>query len=299
MSLDCGHPQDLQPTRVCRHLWENNAHVDFAYIFTEGGLEHRICAACARNPAEIQTQLRTLCAHCLDVLEFRGWENLNRRPAILERQTELAFSHHEIRLKPEMLKDISAVQPVIPSNSSSWVAVTNDGHVVQIDLTETPHVSNLYRVQPTELSLTDEIALAVSPGAVYLAIANKQGSTGVVIRTADGQPTMKLNRGIYHPEQTPFPVTFVTLEGKLYVVHGTNWNRVDISDPETGRLLTERFPTSYHQGESRPAHYLDYFHGQLIMSPGNDWIAEYGWMWHPIGSVRCWNFPQWLRNIVW
>ncbi|MBI5957350.1 MAG: hypothetical protein HY866_01350 [Chloroflexi bacterium] len=298
MPLDCGHQPDLQSIRVCRHIWENNTNVDFAFIFTEDELEHRICSACARKPAEIQTQLRTICAQCLDALEFRGLEDIERRPGIRERQNDLIFVHQEIQLKPGILTDSCAVQPIPGSSSALWLAVTVGGQVVRIDLTER-YISILFRVQPTELPLTDKVLLALSPDAAYIAIANKLGSTGIIIQTADGQPTMKLDRGNYYPEQTPFPVAFVVLNNELYVIHGTNGNRLDISDPKTGRLLTERSPTSYRQGEPRPAHYLDYFHGQLIVSPNNEWAAEYGWVWHPIGHVRCWNLPQWLNGNVW
>lgn len=297
MVLDCGHQQDLQVIRVCRHIWEDNANVDFAFTFTEGGLEYRICPTCARKPTEIQACLRTICAQCLDGLEFRGLENLERRPEIRERQTKLTFMH-EIRLKSETLKDICAIQPISDSRRSLWLAVRASGQVVEIDWTEM-RVLDLFHMQPAELPLTDDVLLEVSPQADYIAVANRLGSTGVVIRISDGQPTMKLNRGKYYPEETPFPVAFVELDRELYLVHSTDWNRLDISDPKTGRLLTERSPTSYRQGESRPAHYLDYFHGELFVSPNNGWIAEYGWMWHPIGYVRCWNVGQWLHNNIW
>jgi hypothetical protein len=299
MPLDCGHPYDLQHLKVCRHIWEHNASADFAYVFTEDELECRICVACARMPNEFQSHLRSICTQCLDKLEFRGLELLSRQPGIRERKTEQTFIHRQVRMDPELAKDIRTIEPIPYSKKTQWVAVTADGRVVKIDLTHEPHVLDLFRVQPEELLLSDQILLEVSLFAEFVVVANKFGEAGLVINTSARQITMKLNRGNHYPEHTLFPAVFIELNNELYVVHSTAWNRLDISDPETGKLLTERAPTSYKQDEPEPTHYLDYSHTQLIVSPDNQWVAEYGWVWHPIGYVRCWNIQQWLNTNAW
>lgn len=86
------------------------------------------------------------------------------------------------------------------------------------------------------------------------------------------------------------------------LVHGTKWNRLDISDPLTGELLTSRVDPELKIVNNEPIsseHYLDYFHGQLSVSPNNNWLIDNGWEWHPLGSVTSWNINEWIINNVW
>src|SRR5262249_44448040 len=82
-------------------------------------------------------------------------------------------------------------------------------------------------------------------------------------------------------------------------IHRTAWNRLDLSDPASGRLLTERGPTSFRRGEERPEHYLDYFHGALYLSPQNRFVLDDGWVWHPVGIPRVWSLERWISDNVW
>jgi hypothetical protein len=82
-------------------------------------------------------------------------------------------------------------------------------------------------------------------------------------------------------------------------IHRTDWNRLDVSDPSTGKSLTERPLTSYRQGEERPAHDLDYFHGALHVSPNDIHILDDGWVWHPVGIPTSWELRPWLDGNVW
>jgi hypothetical protein len=110
---------------------------------------------------------------------------------------------------------------------------------------------------------------------------------------------MRLDRGTYHVEHSNFPVAFAQIDGRLLLVHGTDWNRLDVSDPRTGGLLTDRSPTSYRRDEERPEHYLDYFHGGLAASPDGEWIVDNGWVWHPVGIVSSWSLRRWLEGNPW
>lgn len=141
--------------------------------------------------------------------------------------------------------------------------------------------------------------LQVSPNGDLVAVANRYGEKGVVLDLATGRPSMKLLRDNGHEDVSCFPLSFIELDGRLLLIHGTAWNRLDVSDARTGTLLTEREPTSYAQGEPRPQHYLDYFHCQLVVSPGQQYIVDNGWVWHPLGVVVTWSLPVWLRKNVW
>ena len=110
---------------------------------------------------------------------------------------------------------------------------------------------------------------------------------------------MQLDRKNYHVDVCDFPIAFIEQNNRTLLIHATNWNRLDISDPETRQLLTDRIPTSYKKGETQPEHYLDYFHCELTVSPDQQWIADNGWVWHPVGAVRTWNIDRWMGENVW
>jgi hypothetical protein len=108
-----------------------------------------------------------------------------------------------------------------------------------------------------------------------------------------------LDGGDYHPETVPFSFAFVRWQGSVVVIHRTAWNRLDVSDASTGQLLSDRNPTSYRQGEERPQHYLDYFHGGLYLSPSGKHILDDGWVWHPVGIPVIWSIDCWLTANAW
>ncbi|MEZ4446946.1 MAG: hypothetical protein R3B72_48145 [Polyangiaceae bacterium] len=128
------------------------------------------------------------------------------------------------------------------------------------------------------------------------AVVNDYGRQGQVIDLRHGRVTMQLDGGDYHPDTVPFSAAFVDVGGRSLLAHRTSWNRLDLSDPRDGALLTARGPTSYRRGEERPEHYLDYFHGALRVSPSHRRIADDGWVWHPIGVVTTWELEPWLAD---
>jgi len=123
-------------------------------------------------------------------------------------------------------------------------------------------------------------------------------SSGAALRVT-GQKLMQLERDDYHEDVSSFPLALCEIGNRLLLIHGTEWNRLDISDARTGVMLTQRNPTSLKQGEVKPPHYLDYFHSQLSVSPGQQFIADNGWVWQPFGVVETWNLRHWLEANVW
>jgi hypothetical protein len=71
-----------------------------------------------------------------------------------------------------------------------------------------------------------------------------------------------------------------------------------VTDPATGALLTSREHGPIPEG-ARPEHDLDYFHGALYLSPAGEWLADDGWVWHPVGRVRAFSLARWLEENVW
>src|SRR6185436_11489813 len=91
----------------------------------------------------------------------------------------------------------------------------------------------------------------------FAGIVNDYGRYGQVIDLRTGKVTIALDGGEYYPETVPFSFAFADVQGRVVAIHRTAWNRLDISDPLSGDLITKRDPTSYRSGETQPEHYLD------------------------------------------
>ncbi len=133
----------------------------------------------------------------------------------------------------------------------------------------------------------------------YAAIVVDHGQQGVVVWTATGEVTQRLDGGAYYEETVPFSVCFVRHGGRDVLIHRSAWNRLDASDPATGELLTARHITPYESGDTLPEHHLDYFHGKLLPSPDGYRLFDDGWVWHPIALPRAWSVTDWLDTNPW
>ncbi len=90
----------------------------------------------------------------------------------------------------------------------------------------------------------------------------------------------------------------VKRDNHTLLVHGTDWNRLDITDLVTGTLMTERNAPTYVPGQ-QVEHYLDYFHAGLLLSPDGEWIADNGWVWGSSSLTTAWSLKRWLETNVW
>jgi hypothetical protein len=268
---------------------------------------------CAKTPDETDGRLVLACSECFKAVEKDGgWEGILGTPEVLiSTRRDLRFEHETAELPELSGLTVIDLQP-IEASAGLWLACTSTGSLIEINPVQRS-VRTMAQVPPDGLdfdngvvSETSEswthgprITLRVSRKGEMAAVANTYGRRGVVLDLITGQVTMRLLRDEYHEDVSAFPLAFCELDDRLVVIHGTQWNRLDVSDARTGVLLTQRQPTSYLQGEGRPAHYLDYFHCQLSVSPGQQFIADNGWVWHPVGVVTTWSLPRWLHENVW
>jgi hypothetical protein len=177
-----------------------------------------------------------------------------------------------------------------------WAALTFTGELLEVGPS-----GILIQAQSLDLAginLRQNVVLRLSPSGRLAAIAEDLGRRGCVFDLASETMIMPLLRDGYHTEFSPFPLAFTNFHGQELLVHGTAWNRLEVSNPLTGDCLTLREPNQY-TAEVRPEHYLDYFHSSLLLSPDGRWIAEDGWMWHPLGIVRTWSLEAWVGGNVW
>jgi len=197
------------------------------------------------------------------------------------------------------------IAPVNQENQSIWLMLAEDGQLLRhcADRVESEVVGRISLPSEPARDPFDGHTLArrlhVSHDGNFASVVSDYGQYGQVIDLRSGKITLKLDGGDYEPDTVPFSFRFASWQGQVVVIHRTAWNRLDVSDASSGRLLSERGPTAYLTGEQRPEHYLDYFHGALYLSPNGTRILDDGWVWHPVGIPVVWSVDQWLSGNVW
>ena len=294
--FDCGHRGAAAPGRVCAHLL-GSADPDHLQRFTGKGLAfHLVCPACRDVPED---RLRTACLECFAHVQQEGsWEGVVGQPEVFSRLSSLSFSHQTVHAPGLRRVDVLDVQPVQAVDRQLYIALTRTEGLYRLDLDAGTAVP-LFRLPGAVVNLEAPVALLLSRDGRLAVVANTHGRHGVVIDLDSGQTTMRLERDDYHNAHCPFPLAFCEDNGRLLLIHATGWNRLEVSDPRTGELLTARGPTSYQEGEERPQHYLDYFHGSLAVSPDGAYVADSGWVWSPVGAPSVWGIGPWLHGNAW
>lgn len=125
----------------------------------------------------------------------------------------------------------------------------------------------------------------------YVCVVQQKGSEGVVIDLSNPNFQKKLNRGNYHIESCEFPIAFYEKDNQTFLIHGTDWNRLDITCLETDELLTDRI-VDY----DTDSNYFDYFHSALLVSPDGKNFTSNGWHWHPFGQIYCFKIDDFLEK---
>lgn len=134
----------------------------------------------------------------------------------------------------------------------------------------------------------------------YLALSyrdtkNCSTNRGFVLNLESMEVVLDLDLGSYRTGHTDFPLQFFMLDQRELVIHGTDWNRLDITDLQTGELLTNRNLEDIPEGEDDWDCFSEW-NGHIVVSPNQARAACVGWVWHPIGVVHSWRLDNWLRD---
>lgn len=266
----------MERFRVCRHLLGKDQH--HVVRFTGHGTEcEYLCDACVVGPAEIVAA----CRACRDA---SGWEyRIVGEPQIVSEPSSITALHRRCGFAWPAFVDL---QPLLDGERARWIGVAADATLHEVDLD-----AGTTRVLVDPGVGFEHPMLCLSRSGTLAAVVERYGLRGVVLDLAARRTVMQLARDGYHEEHCVFPIAFLERGGRTLLVHGPGSNRLDIVDPHTGEPLTPR-----PEIEHGDAHALDYFHCGLTISRDGAWIADNGWVWHPVGIVTAWNVDAWLAN---
>ncbi|MER5890249.1 hypothetical protein ABT160_41020 [Streptomyces sp. NPDC001941] len=283
-----------------------------------GGPEHEARApetapAPALAPAPAPA-LAPVTAELVEGLEGGAyWEGVIGFPEPDDTPDQLTVLRHQLDLRIDAVR---AVVPVVEGDGERWILATDDA-LVELDTAtgSARRITGLADVLPEALPGAEDepesaweavfgteagdLVLAADRAGRYVAVAPAGGRYGVVVETATGAVAMELDRGDYHEDVCRFPLAFAEVSGRTVLLHATDWNRMDCSDPATGACLTERGTPEYSEESGPGAHYLDYFFCGLTVSPGGRRVVSDGWCWQPFGLLAIWDLDAWLHDNPW
>lgn len=272
----CCDSPDEDHTRVCVHVfneWQElkeKTTLPYHFRFAAGNPKYELVCEDCGNAGSAAT--RSLCYDCCDtVISKKALRRADMGPKVVDKEVGLRAEVHPLTFKA----DIQAVASV--SVGGGWFAVTSDHRVISFNSEDSKFrvVAKLHDVFPTENALG---ILSDRSGSMVV-VFEESKSKAVVLDTERGRVLLSLNRGDYCTQNCQYPLAFFERDGRTLLVHATDWNRVDISDPRTGELLTPRHPHQHQDGKA-PPHYLDDFHCGLTVSPKGQWIISQGPMDH-------------------
>lgn len=286
--------QSDDPQFICPHLAEDVPNRCMSVWFTGKDKElNWVCEGCAKNyPVIPECWLPVTSEWLAKNREKIHWRGICGNPEVRRTHTGLSFANRELEFGDAHGTFVD-VRPVI-GMPSRWQALSSAGRLL---LFSTPDGNVITSVLLEELSfeITAETCLFLCPNNEFAVVAQASGPNATLIEVKTGKTIVQLSRGDYHCENSHFPIAFFQHQKCTYLIAGSDWNRLDVYDPASGKLLSERGPTCYVNNEM-PPHYLDYFHGGLCISPDHQFVVDNGWVWHPVGVLRSWNLPAWLHN---
>jgi hypothetical protein len=304
--LTCEHEKEPFGSPICSHLQAcREPWISYVKWYVGDGLETElICKHCAETrEAGSSTSAAAVCKECYEyaITEVGDLVAAGGKPEIRERTAPFEVEFRETSL-PARLGTVIDIAP-IECSARCWLLLAESGEISRLDTATGDCVTLAKSTVAAEADHQPWAGhvlkrhLHASADGRFAAVVNDYGRYGEVLDLASGAVTLALDGGDYHPETVPFSFAFTGTDGgDVVAIHRTSWNRLDMSDARTGRLLSKREPTSYRSGEKRPEHYLDYFHGGLHVSPSGAHIADDGWVWHPVGIVTTWSVDAWGAN---
>lgn len=142
----------------------------------------------------------------------------------------------------------------------------------------------------------------------YICASECFGLHAAVVNLDTGK-VLDFTREEYNSDVSSYSIAFFDRNGKSLLLHQTLWNRLDVTDLESGELLSKRevykkvLKNGYkdESGHYVPRvteqkNYLDFFHSLLHMSPNYKNFLSSGWYWSPVDNIRCFSVDEFLHS---
>jgi len=304
--IACGHENTPFGEPLCTHI--RNCRTPWIesvkWLIGDGLKLEIVCVPCADDRENGRpVAVEPVCEDCYQYLtdEIVELVGCRGKPGILIRP-EIFNSALKNSPLPKRIGTVVDIAPINQERRSVWLMLAESGAIIRwdADTDDWVHLGSVeVPAEPRRHGHVPRRRLHASGNGNFVAVVNDTGRYGQVMDLRSGKVTLVLDGGRYHPETVPLSFAFAEARGRVIAIHRTDWNRLDVSDPATGELLTDRGPTGWYQGQERPEHYLDYFHGALYVSPSGAYIVDDGWVWGPFGVPSAWSIDHWLSENVW
>jgi hypothetical protein len=279
----------MKNQKCCIHLTNETDESYFRYFTGNNKEYYLICSKCALNLNELAFSIIEVDENIFNKIESDIWEcgGIIGKPNILIRDTDLFFEDEYFNFRKQIDSDIIYFTTENITNTNIILALTNKGEIWKIDY-QHDYCENIYTIPAdSNLYLSQEISIRISNNGKIISVVNSYGQYGIVVDIEKRKLLMRLDRGDYHFSSSLFPNKFFEYQDQQLLIHGTNWNRLDISNPQTSQNLTQR---------NIEKKLLDYFHADISISENNEFIIDNGWIWHPFGEIKVWNLQKWLKE---
>lgn len=253
--------------------------------FTGQGLRYDLqCPACAAQDAPETTPL---CEQCIyTARRDRRCDGFDTTRLVVPRR-DVGLRVERAQAPVALDAAVRAWAPLPRDRAGAVLALLADGRVVRVGLDGATPVGSLGR---DALDVTADLVLHPSPDGTLVAIAERTGLRLVVLALrepwTDESTIWRATRGDYQVDHCPFPLAWVERAGRPLLVHAVDWNRLDVVDPRTGERPRAGAPEEDD----------DHFVGELVLSDDGRWLADGGWVWHPVGISRAWRLEPWLAG---
>ncbi len=305
---DCQHIESQHAGEVCVHLFDGKAEEFYRCFTGENKQYNLICPKCKTYLEKFQLSMKKVCLDCFDKIDSNGdFFNFIGEPSYDYSPDLYHFNYQEITVPALQHQYIMAMQPLLYTSGSQWIIFDGLGNLQLLDLSCNTIVL-INQVSNDLIDKAGDIHIIVSNESDYVAIISrsrlmkdtKDWNKGVVLDLISGEITMLLSRGDYHTAVSEFPIAFFRDEERTLIIHATNWNRLDISDPATGIVISEReFNTRPTEAWRFNQNTMTEFSGRLSVSPNQQWLIDDGWQWGPVGCLSLFSISRWLNDNVW
>ncbi|MFF4339117.1 hypothetical protein ACFY00_04135 [Kitasatospora sp. NPDC001540] len=299
MTASCGHDAPAYGPPMCEHIRAAAGPIDYVTRYTGvGTATDRVCHGCRDAVAGGRAvETARACEECF-AAGMRTLTGAVGSPEVRERPTAVDPTLRATAVPAEWgaVADLAAVD----GGTAGWLVLCEDGRIVRWE----PDSGDWAVLARTEVRVPPDAEpwsdhwparrLHASSDGRFAAVVVDHGRYGEVLDLSTGTRTMTLDGGDYCAETVPFSLAFAQHRDRTVLVHRTEWNRLDVSDPGTGEPLTSRAFAPVDSDRLRPPHDLDYFHGGLLVSPDGRRVVDDGWVWSPVGVVTAWSLAGWL-----